>query len=137
MSSSSIKKSSIEETTVSDNRLRRCIWGPFYYFAQLTGLLLYIAPEDVGTKKALLHLIPNAIAFLILLAHSVYTVVMMSGKSFSINWCYSVVLMFFSVHGTTSSMTMLGYKFNNYFSNVIALLRKATRNNVSCFIMFK
>lgn len=134
-----VKEPSVEElerSTVSDARLKRSIWGPFYYFAQLTGLVLYISPEDVKTKRALLHLIPNVFITLILLSNSVYTVVRMNGNTFSINWCYSISLMFFAIHGTVCSVTMLGYKFKNYFSNVIALLRKATRNNVSWFIIF-
>ncbi|KAE9552549.1 hypothetical protein FO519_004246 [Halicephalobus sp. NKZ332] len=130
----SVKKGFLEEcdgSKVSDIELRRAIWGPFYYIAQMTGLILHTTPEDMKTRKGLLHLIPNVLATVILLANAVYTVVMMNGKSFSINWSYSISLMFFAINGTVSSLVMMGYKFDNYFSNVVTLLRNATRNNFS------
>ena len=120
-----------EKPTVSDNTLRASIWGPFYYLAQATGLILYISPEEIKTIKGLLHLIPNFTATLILLANVVYCFVRMSNVSFSINWVYSNALLLLSLHGTVSSLVMMGFKYNNYISTVITMLRKATRNDVS------
>ena len=134
MSTINGSKSSLDEldgSTVSDRELRKAIWGPFYYIAQATGLVLYISPEDMKTKRALFHLIPNALASLILFANSIYCIVRLSNVPFSINWVYSNSLLFLSIHGFVSSMVMMGFKYSNYFSNIATLLRKATRNNVS------
>ncbi|KAE9552547.1 hypothetical protein FO519_004244 [Halicephalobus sp. NKZ332] len=126
-SRTSLEKSGRSRT--SDIELRKAIWGPFYYITQMTGLVLHIAPEDIKSKKGLLHLIPNVLATLILLANGIYCLIRMSNIPFSINWAYSNSLFFFALHGFVSSLVMMGYKYKNYFSNVGSLLRKAARNN--------
>lgn len=116
---------------VSDTSMKRSIWGPFYYLARCTGLVLYINSEEMSMKRKIIHAIPNVLIFAILLANSLYCSTKMSGDVFSINWCYSVTLFCISVHGTVSCFILSTYKFNNYFEKVVIYIRKATRNNVS------
>lgn len=116
---------------ISDASIKRSIWGPFYYLARCTGLVLYVNSEELTMRRKILHYIPNIVIFVILLINAIYCLTKMSGNVFSINWCYSVTLFMIALHGTVSCYIMMKYKFNNYFENVILYIRTATRNNVS------
>ena len=116
---------------ISDASMKRSIWGPFYYLARLSGLILYVDADHASSAKKALHAIPNLVITLILLSNTVYCGMKMSTNVFSINWCYSISLFFISLHGTVSSLIITGYKYNNYFEHVTFYMTRATRSNVS------
>jgi hypothetical protein len=119
-----------DQNILSDNKLIKTIWGPFYYFCKATFQLIPLNTTANTKTQKIKQYIPNIISIVLLFARGIYMFYyMLVAPELTIIWCYTKCLFFFAIQALIAAIILTLWKKNDFFVNIIKLFRRATREN--------
>uniref|UniRef100_A0A7E4WC36 Gustatory receptor n=1 Tax=Panagrellus redivivus TaxID=6233 RepID=A0A7E4WC36_PANRE len=115
----------------SDSQYRSAIFGPWYWFAVLTGMMV---PVKQTSNKCLIFLqfLPNILSILFLLVRAVYYMLQMGGAhALTIEWAKLQVVFFTALHGLVSCIILTTFKQGRFSEKMVQYMRNASLNRMS------
>uniref|UniRef100_A0A7E4V7X5 Gustatory receptor n=1 Tax=Panagrellus redivivus TaxID=6233 RepID=A0A7E4V7X5_PANRE len=115
----------------TDAQYRSAIFGPWYWFAVWTGMLVPV--KETSNKFFLLvQFLPNALSTIILLIRANYFVFQMgNAHALTLEWAKLQVIFFTALHGFISCAILTTFKRGRFVEKMVQYMRNASLNRMS------